>query len=325
MIEEVMKDIFRIGVTLPQNPLKELNSYFIRGDNSDLLIDTGFRRQECQESLDAGLSELRSDPKRLDVLVTHLHADHSGLASRFAREGGCVYMSHADMKSMSDFLAGEFENTQHARFLEEGFPEEMLEVIYTTNPAHTMASDSVDNFCGLEDGEMLRVGDYELQLVLVPGHTPGNGMFWMKEQETMFTGDHVLFDITPNITAWPQMEDALGSYLESLRRVRKFPVKKSLPGHRKSGDYHQRIDELLAHHTRRIEEATDIIRTQPGLPAYEIAGRMTWKIRADSWEVFPPVQKWFAVGECMSHLDYLRKRDVIRREMVGGTCQYYIA
>ncbi|MFQ8841384.1 MAG: hypothetical protein ACLR8P_11160 [Clostridium fessum] len=29
---------------------------------------------------------------------------------------------------------------------------------------------------------------------------------------------------------------------------------------------------------------------------------------AASWEEFPPSQKWFAVGECMAHLDYLRLR-----------------
>lgn len=32
MIEEVAKNIYRIGVVLPGNPLKELNSYFIRGE-----------------------------------------------------------------------------------------------------------------------------------------------------------------------------------------------------------------------------------------------------------------------------------------------------
>ena len=48
MVEEVYRNIYRIGVVLPGNPLRELNSYFIRGEQSDLLIDTGFRRPACR-------------------------------------------------------------------------------------------------------------------------------------------------------------------------------------------------------------------------------------------------------------------------------------
>ena len=121
----------------------------------------------------------------------------------------------------------------------------------------------------------------------------------------MFTGDHVLFDITPNITAWIQMKDALGTYLDSLRKIDAYDVRLALPGHRKTGDFHQRIAQLLEHHHRRLDEALSVVKAHPGRPAYDIAGHMTWKIRANSWQDFPVAQKWFAVGECMSHLDYL--------------------
>ena len=71
MVEEVAKNIYRIGVPLPNNPLKELNSYFIRGKDSDLLIDTGFRCDTCFQALAAGLDALHSEPTRRDVLITH--------------------------------------------------------------------------------------------------------------------------------------------------------------------------------------------------------------------------------------------------------------
>ncbi|NLF34824.1 MAG: MBL fold metallo-hydrolase, partial [Clostridiales bacterium] len=32
---------------------------------------------------------------------------------------------------------------------------------------------------------------------------------------------------------------------------------------------------------------------------------------------------WFAVGECLSHLDYLKKRGEIRCEEEGGLRRYY--
>lgn len=49
-MEQIRDNIFRIGVPLRGNPLKEVNSYLIRGRERDLLIDTGFRRQECLET-----------------------------------------------------------------------------------------------------------------------------------------------------------------------------------------------------------------------------------------------------------------------------------
>ena len=50
LVEQVADGIWRIGVELPQNPLRELNSYLIKGKENerDLLIDTGFRREECR-------------------------------------------------------------------------------------------------------------------------------------------------------------------------------------------------------------------------------------------------------------------------------------
>ena len=97
----------------------------------------------------------------------------------------------------------------------------------------------------------------------------------------------------------------------------------ALPGHRKTGDYAARIEALLAHHERRLAETEALLAEHPGMTAYETAGKMRWKIRAASWEEFPPSQKWFAVGECMAHLDYLRLHGRIRREMDGEVWRWF--
>ncbi len=326
MTEEVYKNIYRIGVALPGNPLKELNSYLIRGGDRDLLIDTGFRRPICREMLEEGLAELGSDPARRDVLVTHLHSDHCGMADLFAGPERNIYMSGTDMELFSLSSDPSYSwDTRNFRFHEEGFPADLLEEVYATNPARTEKMPGVDpRFHPLQDGDTLRVGDYTLETLLVPGHTPGNCMFYLRDEQVMFTGDHILFDITPNITNWVSMEDSLGSYLEQLRRVRDLPVRLALPGHRKPGDYGARIDALLAHHDRRLREVLVILGEEPGLCGYEIAAQMRWKIRARNWAEFPPIQKWFAVGECMAHLDYHMARGKIRCEVRDGLRRYYL-
>ena len=323
MTEEVYPGIFRIGVVLPNNPLKEINDYYIPGESFDLLIDTGFRADACREALEAGLSELGSKKERRRVLVSHLHSDHSGMADLFAGEEEPVYMSAVDTDCMLRHLSGEHGTVRDARFVTEGFAPELVAESLRNNPAVRNAMPGIDDrFVRIQDGDKIEAGPYTLTTVQVPGHTPGNCMFYIESERVMFTGDHVLFDITPNITYWPGMDDSLGTYLEQLDRALAFDVTCALPGHRKTGDYRERIRALQAHHAKRLQDALDIIAAHPGSTAYEITGRMKWKIRADSWETFPATQKFFAFGECLSHLDYHRLRGRIRRTMEDGVYRY---
>lgn len=323
MPEEIIDRIYRIPVPLPGNPLKELNAYLIKGGGRNLLIDTGFRQPACREALFAGLRALGLRRGEVEVLLTHLHSDHSGLAPEAARDR-TIYISAADRPTLDDLHARQVHwDELEARFQEEGFPRRLMIRLQDANPARSMAPPMGGRYESLQDGRVLEAGGFRLQCLLMPGHTPGQMCFWMEEQGILFSGDHVLFDITPNITVWPQMRDALGTYLDSLRKIGGLPVRLTLPGHRKPGDLHQRVAQLLEHHHRRLDEALSVVKANPGQGAYGIAGRMTWKIRASSWEDFPVAQKWFAVGECMSHLDHLTLRGLVRKTTEGGKAAYY--
>lgn len=83
-IREVLPEVFRIPVPLEGNPLKELNSYLFRGSREakqrNLLVDTGFRTEGCKKALLKGLWRSGVSMEDTDILLTHLHADHSGNA-----------------------------------------------------------------------------------------------------------------------------------------------------------------------------------------------------------------------------------------------------
>ena len=211
MTVEIADGIWRIGVPLPQNPLRELNSYLIRGGNRDFLIDTGFRREECREALEQGIREAGGRPGRMDVLLTHLHSDHTGLAADAASADGRIYISRTDMRRMEPDFREESGHLRRSQFLEAGFPEEVLRRTERENPAVRYRLETLDSrFVPVEGGDRLEAGGCELEWVSVPGHTPGNMMLWEKKRGIMFTGDHILFDISPNITSWIGVEDSLG-------------------------------------------------------------------------------------------------------------------
>ncbi|MCL2365613.1 MAG: MBL fold metallo-hydrolase [Oscillospiraceae bacterium] len=320
-MEEILKNIYRIPIPLPDNPLKELNSYYIRDPKRSLLIDTGFRHPECRQALAEGLRELGAQLDEVDIFLTHMHADHTGLSSEIGGGDFRIFVSAVDGKLLEALPApgaswGEDKwvwNKSREQML--GMPDTIIDNIEKLNPALKYAPLGGAKYTHMRDGDILSVGGYNLQCVLTPGHSPGHMCLWDESCGLLFTGDHVLFDITPNITAWPDVEDSLGDYLDSLRAVKTLPVKTALPGHRKSGDFHARIDVLLAHHENRLIEAETIVKDNPGLTAYEIAGKMRWKIRAIDWHDFPASQKIFAVGECLAHLNYLSLRGRLMRKI----------
>jgi glyoxylase-like metal-dependent hydrolase (beta-lactamase superfamily II) len=310
-------------VPLKGNPLKELNSYLIRGKERNLLIDTGFRQPACREAMEAGLKELGVARDDTDVLLTHMHSDHSGLAPEFVGKDRHIYVSSIDKVYLDVHKRLVRWEAMDENYNRGGFPKDLLNSLMVSVPARSMAPPEYEGYRVLSHGDVLEAGGYRLTALLTPGHTPGHMCYWMEEQGVMFTGDHILFDITPNITAWVGVENSLSDYMESLRIIRKYPVKLALPGHRAAGDFNDRIGALLRHYEARLAECLEKVREKPGMTVYETASRMTWQIRARNWEDFPDNQKWFATGECMSHLDYLRAEGKIRRETDGGVDRYF--
>ena len=213
----------------------------------------------------------------------------------------------------------DFWRLRNERYIRDGFSREEMDVLWGSNPAKEMAPQIADHYDCLADGEVLEYGGWRLRCIFTPGHSPGHMCLYDKDRKTLFAGDHVLFHITPNICRWESMPDALGSYLDSLARVRDLPVELLLPAHRsETGDLRARVNELTAHHHRRLEDTFSVVQGHPGLTAYQIAGVMRWQIRCRSWEDFPLTQKFFAVGEAMSHLDYLRCRGRIEMTEQNG-------
>lgn len=322
MTEQVYNNIYSIPVVLPDSPLKWLNSYYIPAADGGraLLVDTGFNRPECYDALLRGFAELGVEPENTDVFITHLHSDHAGNAPKLEALGCRVIMGALDYSLMG----GDNWSRMRERALREGMSGEVAELVFSNNPATKYRP---ERFCAetVEDGDVLHRGGFGFECICTPGHTPGHMCLYDREKRLFLSGDHVLFDISPNITCWSTMRDPLGSYIESLRRVEELEVETALPSHRNCGSVTlaQRAADLIEHHARRLAELEELIRSRPGLTAYELTGLLKWRIRARNWDEFPPAQKWFAMGEAMAHLDYLRLRGRISADDSADQVVYF--
>ncbi len=323
MIEQVRENIYRIEIPLPQNPLKALNSYYIRGSNRSLLIDTGFNREECRTVMDRAIEELDIELHETDILVTHIHADHSGLAGYLSRPETEIYSGEFtkyglfDLSRLPRFY---IEWIKQSGLIEMGLsPDPMV------HPGFRYRSEAL-NVSVVEDGVMLKVGDYELRCINTSGHAPDHMCLYDEKHKLLFSGDHILGGITPNNTIWQApwtiQTDYLGDYFKSLEKIERLDIELTLPGHRALiKDCRKRIEELKTHHQNRLNNILDILGNK-SLNGAQVASQMHWDIDVKKWEDFPKAQKLFASGEALSHLSHLVFIGVLEKELKDGVVYY---
>ena len=322
MIVAIKKGLFRIEVPLPKNPLKSLNSYLIRGEDRNLIVDTGLNRKECLEAMREGLRELDVDLKRTDLFITHFHTDHFGLVGELATESSRVYFNRPESNLMLNW--GGWERMLEYGAL-NGFPRQELQAALNQHPGHKFSPGSIPELSMLDEGDSIRIGDFNFSCISTPGHSPGHICLYEREKRFLISGDHVLGDITPNIQCWSDSQNPLEDYLENLNKVRSLDIELMLPGHRSLiTEPIKRVDEIKTHHRKRLDEVLAIVG-QGAAQAYQVASQMQWDIEAESWEQFPLMQKWFATGEAIAHLRCLEERKIVSRKKGSAEIEYALA
>lgn len=320
---EILPNLFRVEVPLPNNPLKATNSYIIKDDVRNLIIDTGMNRKECMDALSAALTELQIDLHRTDFFITHLHADHSGLVGELVTGESSVYFNQPD--------AAVIQNKhlwQELYFvaIKHGFTEDELRNALDSHPGNRYSPKGPVELTIVCDGDLITAGDFHLQCVETPGHTRGHMCLYEPNRKLFISGDHILGDITPNISSWDDMGNPLHDYIQSLDRVYGMEIDLVLPGHRSMvTDCKKRIDELKDHHEQRLDEVLDILKDSGSVTAFQVASRMHWDIIADNWDAFPIMQKWFATGEAIAHLKYLEEKGLVERSKAEENIFYFHA
>lgn len=322
MINEIEKDIYLIKIPLPDNPLKELNSYFIKGaleiGGKNLLIDTGFNRPECENAIFSQLEEIGADLHETDIFITHTHSDHCGLVAQLSKNNTKIYCSRIDGGIINSSVADNYWEDLDVLFLEYGLPEKENKANSDDHPGKQYENDGVVDFTYIDDGDELVVGDYKFKCIHAPGHTPGLMCLYDEKKEILICSDHILGNITPNICIENGDEYPLENYLLSLDKVAHLPVKQLLTGHRTPPESMiDRINEIKNHHQVRLSEILTIMEDKE-LNAYEAAEKMTWQIKVKNWDEFPEAQKWFATGEAAAHLNHLEHLGKVKKTKKNG-------
>ncbi|MFP3975936.1 MAG: MBL fold metallo-hydrolase [Dehalococcoidia bacterium] len=322
---QIVEGVYQIQIPLDNTPMGHVNTYLIKGDDGWVLVDTGWDTPSAFESLQSQLRDIGLDFRDITrILITHAHPDHFGMAGKIKGLSGAKVAMHRleaetiqsrywDMDSllqqMGDWLRS------------NGIPDEELPALRNVSLGMAKLVDCVEPDWPLSGGEIIPVKDASLQVLWCPGHSPGHICFYDHNRKLLFAGDHILPEITPNVSLHVQSgPDPLGDYLKSLEMLSELDVEKVLPGHEYIfTNFQQRIEELKSHRKERMDNVMEAVEDIPQV-GYDIASKVPWMEGKAAWNKLGPLDKRAAVCETLAHLEVLtndHRIDKIKDEHVS--------
>jgi glyoxylase-like metal-dependent hydrolase (beta-lactamase superfamily II) len=324
----VVPGVWRIPLPLPQDSLRAVNVYAIADGERVVLIDSGWALPKSEQVLAQSLGAIGYGLEDISqFLVTHVHTDHFGQAVALRRRfGTIVRLGIGERPSLEGLLARPGEVAQQQVLVTAGaehFTSAITE-LRRSQLTGTTAWALPDSW--LQDGQTLELCDRSLQVIHTPGHTSGHVVFHDARSRVLFSGDHVLPRITPSIGFENMVAPSpLSDYLTSLHLLRAAPDALLLPAHGPvSQSVHERVDQLLEHHRRRLE-ATHRALKDGASTGYLVAMQLRWTRRQLRLDELTPVNALLAVTETLAHLTVLAERGQLRRTVADDGVAHFRA
>jgi glyoxylase-like metal-dependent hydrolase (beta-lactamase superfamily II) len=324
---EVAPSVYRIPLPLPGDGLRAVNVYAIDHGESVTLIDAGWAIAEATTALERGLAELgRTFTDVGRILVTHVHRDHYSHAVELRRRWGTHIAlgigEAASLERIRLMAQGRARHSNSERLRAAGAAGLADAMDRGPRPVATLDHwNPPDEW--LDGRQQIELKDRSLDGVPTPGHTRGHVVFVDETAGSLFAGDHLLPHITPSIGFEPAaVPSPLADYLRSLAVTRELPDMRLLPAHGPvTASTHERIDELLAHHDRRLDASAAAVAAgaRTGL---EVARELRWTRRERRLEDLDPFNQMLAITETAAHLTVLAAQGRLRHSRLDGIDHY---
>ncbi|WP_435181987.1 MBL fold metallo-hydrolase [Halorussus sp. AFM4] len=293
------------------------DAYVFDGDaGPTTLVDTGVATDGVRDELAEGLAAHGLSFADVDqILLTHWHHDHAGLAGEIQAESGATVRVHeADAPMVTEAgMNHEAEIEQRDLFADWGVPDEKAEELLEFLAIHDEIQGRSPEVEPFGDGATFAAGDAELEAVHLPGHAAGLTGFAFSggNGRELLAGDALLPKYTPNVGgADPRVEDPLATYLGSLDRIVEGDYARAWPGHRDPiDDPAGRAREIAAHHRERTERVVSVLEDRGTADA--------WTVSADLFGELSNIHIMHGPGEAWAHLDHLERRGVVDRTDEG--------
>ena len=254
---------------------------FIIGDKNVAIIDPGPKTPAHQAALDKALNGRNVT----HVLVTHHHMDHSPMAQPIAEKFGCKVYGYGV----------------------QPVPPKGGDIRLEAGDDLSFKPD-ID----IRDGHIIKGDGWTIEAIHTPGHTSNHLCFALHEENTLFSGDHIMGWSTSVVS--PPDGD-MGDYLRSLETVlaRNFDIVRPTHGAAIT-DVRPFIEAYIAHRHQR--EAQILTALESGITQI---GDIVAKLYADIDKRLHPA----AAHSVLSHLIHMRKTGRVHADGIDGLRQNY--
>ena len=264
-------DVYLVRVPFLNISTSETNCYLICDRGECLAVDTGAPTPEGAVLLDAAIDELGIDKARMSFFLTHLHMDHAGLIDHVAPKEAPIALSLTDFNLMAASSDAEYLRITEAQVSAEGFDCDLVHKSARYGMGIPSFKPEGRNLKFVAEGDVIVVGQTKLEVVDTAGHTPGHLALFHRGSGLLFSGDHILFAISPGLGLRLGIVDTMGVYLANLQKVCDLGISRLLHSHGEiRPDWRERVAWLKNHHCERIEQAAAYIAEHPGATGADV-------------------------------------------------------
>ena len=326
---EIVSGVHQIKLPFPEGMPGYTNVYVVEGSRGNILVDSGWGNSEVLWAFREGLRENRLKFQDINwVVITHIHGDHYGLASKLKEFCGAEVVMHRVeaglINSRYKDFAGLLKQIEE-ELSRNGVPQfELSKLTEASIWMRQFVSPDLPDVM-LDDGDRLSNGSFEFEVLRTPGHSLGHICLYEPRKKWLFCGDHVLFKAIPHAGFHPQSGDnPLGDYINSLERLGALKANFIFPGHGPVfNSLKLRAAEILQHHAQRER---DIIKAMSSgfRTAYRVATEIPWKLEAGgiAFKDLAPWDRRLAILETIAHLRLLMVEGKVGKIDQGGISLY---
>ena len=322
MIEPVADNFYRITLPMPFR-LRHVHVYIVIHDGKVALFDTGINMADTFAKLDESLHIIGKSVTDIDhIYITHYHADHCGIAGGIKEASGAIIHASSIGKEIRQYQKNNDAVTSNVTsfYLRHGLREDVIDHLLKLIRNFRKATIPYDIDRSVSPGKQYTLGNRSFEILPTPGHTRDHICYYFRDEGILLSGDHVLPDITPNLS--PDLLDpdfrALKSFLDSLDGLKSLPVARVWPAHGDSyTDLNGRIEEIKTHHQERSQVILQALRH-----GQQSAFQLTKAVFGTD---LPEFDEFLALNETYVHLVELVYEGTVTSQERNGKVYYELA
>lgn len=324
---EVAPGVLWLRMPLPF-ALTHINLWALRDGDGWAIVDSGVQSADTQaawQQLLAADGALQGRPVTR-VFATHMHPDHVGMAGWLTREFGCMlWMTPLEYMTCRVLAAdtGRPAPDDGVRFYQRaGWNADDLATYRTRFGGFgKMIYRMPDSFHRMADGDVIRIGEHDWEVVVGRGHSPEHASLYCRGLRLLISGDQVLPRISSNVSVFPTepAADPLTDWLDSLSVLRQRVTDDVLvlPAHNEPFQgLHLRLGQL----EKSVADSLDKLRAHLLEPrrVVDMFGALFRRPITHEQHLLS-----LATGESLAHVNYLIGRGEARMVRIEDDVAWY--